>query len=139
MGALKRKGVVSSEGGRGGGWVLLRPLDELTVLDVQDALDDGPMLAPGVSVDHPACPVERATNAALTKAFGCAEIALRNQLSTLRLSTICESALADGKRVAAAREAVQSVAPSETSPSKTAVTRSRKTSGAVRADAPRRS
>lgn len=96
MAALKRKGVVDSEGGRGGGWVLLLPLDQLTVLDVQTALDEGQLLSPGISEDHPACPVERATNAALTTAFASAESTLRDEFAALRLSAIAERAMASG-------------------------------------------
>lgn len=92
MGALKRKGVVDSEGGRGGGWVLLRPLDELTVLDVQKALGAGELLSAGVSEDHPSCPVERAANTALVEAFGRAELTLLEELARLRLSTIAKQA-----------------------------------------------
>lgn len=98
MGALKRKGVVGSEGGRGGGWVLLRPLDELTVLDVQKALDEGTLLPAGVSEDHPSCPVERATNAALVQAFERAQHTLLGEFAELKLSTIAEHALATQRR-----------------------------------------
>ncbi|MFB8344804.1 Rrf2 family transcriptional regulator [Brucella cytisi] len=98
MGALKRKGVVGSEGGRGGGWVLLRPLDELTVLDVQKALDGGTLLSAGLSEDHPACPVERATNAALAQAFERAELALLEVFTELKLSTIAQYALETERR-----------------------------------------
>ena len=94
MGALKRKGIVGSEGGRGGGWILLRPLDDLTVLDVKTALNEGQLLQPGLSSDHPDCPVERATNAALANAFARAEVGLRNELDQLKLSRIAETALA---------------------------------------------
>ena len=95
MGALKRKGVVGSEGGRGGGWALLRPLDQLTVLDVQRALDEGQVLTAGVSEDHPTCPVERAANAALVGAFEQAERTLLKEFAELRLSTIAERAIKD--------------------------------------------
>ncbi len=93
MGALKRKGVVGSEGGRGGGWALLVPLEALTVLDVQRALDDGQVLAAGVSEDHPTCPVERAANAALVDAFEQAERTLLREFAELKLSTIAERAM----------------------------------------------
>lgn len=94
MGALRRKGLVGSEGGRGGGWILLHPLETITVLDVKTALDEGPLLQPGLPSDHPTCPVERATNAALSEAFGRAEIGLLSELDQLKLSTIAETALA---------------------------------------------
>ncbi|NRQ17202.1 Rrf2 family transcriptional regulator [Ensifer sesbaniae] len=99
MAALKRKGVVDSEGGRGGGWVLLRSLDDLTVLDIQKALDEGEVLAAGISEDHPACPVERAANAALVQAFDKAESALLDEFAKLRLSIIAEHAISDGRQV----------------------------------------
>ncbi|MGO4837919.1 Rrf2 family transcriptional regulator [Rhizobiaceae sp. 2RAB30] len=97
MAALKRNGVVGSEGGRGGGWLLLRSLDELTVLDVQKALDEGQLLSANVSEDHPSCPVERATNSALVEAFGRAELTLAGEFARLKLSTIAERAVAAGK------------------------------------------
>lgn len=98
MAALKRKGVVDSEGGRGGGWVLLRSLDELTVLDIQKALDEGEVLAAGLSEDHPTCPVERAANAALVQAFEKAEGTLLDEFAKLRLSIIAQRAIsADGQ------------------------------------------
>jgi len=98
MAALKRKGVVDSEGGRGGGWVLLRSLDDLTVLDIQKALDDGEVLAAGLSEDHPTCPVERAANAALVQAFDKAESALLDEFAKLRLSIIAEHAISEETR-----------------------------------------
>lgn len=99
MAALKRKGVVDSEGGRGGGWVLLRPLDDLTVLDIQKALDEGEVLAAGVSEDHPTCPVERAANAALVQAFDRAESTLLAEFAKLRLSIIAEHAISTERQV----------------------------------------
>jgi DNA-binding IscR family transcriptional regulator len=97
MGALKLKGIVSSVGGRGGGWMLLRTLDELSVLDVQNALDDGLLLPAGVSDDHPTCPVERATNGALATAFGEAEKVLLEEFSKLKLAEIAQIAVGNGK------------------------------------------
>ncbi|WVT76725.1 Rrf2 family transcriptional regulator (plasmid) [Sinorhizobium chiapasense] len=99
MAALKRNGVVDSEGGRGGGWVLLRSLDDLTVLDIQKALDEGEVLVAGISEDHPTCPVERAANAALVQAFDKAESALLDEFAKLRLSIIAEHAISDERQV----------------------------------------
>jgi DNA-binding IscR family transcriptional regulator len=95
MGLLKAHGIVKSEGGRGGGWMLERALGDITVLDVQRALTEGPILAPTLSRDHPVCPVERAANAALTGAFGVAEDAIRSEFSRLTLAQIAEAAMAD--------------------------------------------
>jgi DNA-binding IscR family transcriptional regulator len=95
MGLLKAHGIVKSEGGRGGGWTLEQPLSDLTILDVQRALTQGPVLTPALSKDHPVCPVERAANTALARAFDVAEDAIKAEFSRLTLSEIATSAIAD--------------------------------------------
>ena len=92
LGALRAYGIVDSEGGRGGGWKLLRPLDRITVLDVQRALNDGAILRPPVSRDHPACPVERASNSVLEEAYAVAEAELMEKYGSMTLARIAEMA-----------------------------------------------
>lgn len=93
MAELKRCGIVDSEGGRGGGWVLLRQLDDLTLLDIHDALNKGRALEAGVATDHPTCPVERATNDVLTQAFEVAEKQLLEEFGRVKLSEIAKRAI----------------------------------------------
>lgn len=88
MAALREGGIVTSEGGRGGGWRLARPLEQLTALDVHRALTSGEVLAIGLANDHPHCPVERAVNTALTGAFDRAEAALAASLQQVTLADI---------------------------------------------------
>ena len=92
LGALRAYGIVDSEGGRGGGWKLLRPLDRITVLDVQRALSDGAILRAPVSRDHPACPVERASNSVLEEAYAVAEAELMEKYGSMTLARIAEMA-----------------------------------------------
>ncbi|WP_092818252.1 Rrf2 family transcriptional regulator [Agrobacterium fabrum] len=94
LGALRESGIVVSEGGRGGGWKLIRSLDQITVLDVQRALVEGQMLPAPLSKDHPNCPVERASNAVLERAHCLAEAALRTAYSETTLAQIAETAVA---------------------------------------------
>lgn len=94
LGALRDAGIVESEGGRGGGWKLIRTLDEITVLAVQRALNDGPALAAPVSRDHPSCPVERASNSVLEAAHAAAETALLEKYAGTTLADIAGIALA---------------------------------------------
>ena len=96
LGALRAYGIVDSEGGRGGGWKLLRPLDRITVLDVQRALNDGAILRAPVSRDHPACPVERASNSVLEEAYAVAEAELMEKYGSMTLARIAEMASAEG-------------------------------------------
>ena len=96
LGALRAYRIVDSEGGRGGGWKLLRPLDRITVLDVQRALSDGAILRAPVSRDHPACPVERASNSVLEEAYAVAEAELMDKYGSTTLARIAEMASAEG-------------------------------------------
>ena len=93
MGQLRRHGIVASEGGRGGGWSLAKPLNELTMLDVQRALQGETILEAPLSSDHPSCPVEKATNARLKAAFQDAELALTKAFQATNLSDIARTAL----------------------------------------------
>jgi DNA-binding IscR family transcriptional regulator len=94
LGALRNHGIVDSEGGRGGGWKLTRPLDRITVLDVQRALIEGQMLPAPLSRDHPNCPVERASNAVLKHAHRLAEAELEKAYAATTLAQIAETAVA---------------------------------------------
>jgi DNA-binding IscR family transcriptional regulator len=93
LGALRDHGIVASEGGRGGGWKMAKSLEEITVLDVLRALDDGPILPAAISRDHPSCPVERASNAVLTAAHAAAEARLVEIYGATPLSEIARTAL----------------------------------------------
>lgn len=93
LGALRDHGIVASEGGRGGGWKMAKSLDEITVLDVQRALDDGPILPAATSADHPSCPVERASNAVLTAAHAAAEARLIEIYAATTLADIGRQAM----------------------------------------------
>lgn len=92
LGALREYGIVESEGGRGGGWKLARTLDQVTVLDVQYALTVGTILTAPVSRDHPACPVERASNAVLEESYAAAETQLIAKYAATTLAQIAEDA-----------------------------------------------
>lgn len=92
LGALGEGGIVDSEGGRGGGWKLIRPLDQVTVLDVQRALSEGTILTAPISRDHPTCPVERASNSVLEDAHSAAEAQLVAKYAATTLAQIAAQA-----------------------------------------------
>lgn len=66
MAGLREQGYVRSEKGHGGGWVLTRPLDEITLADVYRALGEPGLFAIGLADDNPRCLVEQAVNDALS-------------------------------------------------------------------------
>lgn len=65
MAGLREKGFVRADRGHGGGWSLVRPLEEITLLDVYRAIDEPAIFALGMAEDTPRCLVEQAVNAAL--------------------------------------------------------------------------
>jgi DNA-binding IscR family transcriptional regulator len=95
LGALRDNGIVESEGGRSGGWRLTRSLDEITVLDVQRALNEGAILTAPISRDHPTCPVECAANSVLEEAYAAAELELMTKYTAMTLAQIAAIALAN--------------------------------------------
>ena len=50
LGELKKKGIVSSEKGHGGGWVVLKSPKEISFHDIFQALNES-LLPPGISLD----------------------------------------------------------------------------------------
>lgn len=92
LGALREHGIVDSEGGRGGGWKLTRMLHQITVLDVQCALNTEAVLTAPLSGDHPTCPVERASNSVLQNAYSAAEAQLVAIFAATTLEAIAEDA-----------------------------------------------
>jgi len=63
---LRDRGYVASEKGHGGGWVLAKSLESITLLDVYRAVGEPPLFSDLVSQDHPACLVEQAVNTHLS-------------------------------------------------------------------------
>ena len=88
LSGLREAGYVASEKGHGGGWVLARPLDEITLRDVYAALGEPTVFAIGVAADDPACLVEQAVNAALNEAFTDAEALLLARLGEVTLAAL---------------------------------------------------
>jgi Rrf2 family protein len=85
MALLKKEGYVRSEKGHRGGWMLAKPLAEMTLLDIHHALGSSSLFAIGLSTDHPECLVEQAVNGALTEAFDAAQALLMDRLGGVTL------------------------------------------------------
>jgi len=91
MAGLRKRGYVQSEKGHGGGWRLARPLDDISLLDVYDALERPDLFCLVPSSDHAGCLVEIAVNKALEDARREAEALLLSRFATLTLSDIADS------------------------------------------------
>jgi Rrf2 family protein len=88
LGGLRERGLVQSEKGHGGGWVLARDLDDITLRDVYDAIGGPPLLAIDNRTDAPDCLVEQAVNAALTDSFQDAEAVLLGRFGEVTLKML---------------------------------------------------
>ena len=88
MALLKEEGYVRSEKGHRGGWTLAKPLADMTLLNIHQALGSPSLFAIGLSTDHPECLVEQAVNAALTEAFDAAQALLIDRLGNVTLEQL---------------------------------------------------
>ncbi|MBY3100051.1 Rrf2 family transcriptional regulator [Rhizobium laguerreae] len=88
MAGLREQGYVRSEKGHGGGWTLVRPLSEITLLDVYRAIGEPHLFAIGPADDQPRCLVEQAVNVALGDAMKEAQALLLQRLDSVTLDKI---------------------------------------------------
>jgi Rrf2 family protein len=88
MAGLRDSGLVRSEKGHGGGWVLSCNLTDITLGDIFNALDAPELFAMGNHTETPGCLVEEAVNAALDNAFAEARQLLLDRLGHVTLATL---------------------------------------------------
>lgn len=88
FGGLRDMGYVASEKGHGGGWVLTKPLEAITLLDVYRAVGEPSLFSDLVSHDRPECLVEQAVNAHLSAAVLEAEAVLLARFKTVTLAML---------------------------------------------------
>lgn len=93
MAGLRDAGFLNSTKGHGGGWYLAKPLKDITLAQVYDALGQPTLFAVGPSDDAPTCLLEKAANAATQSALVAARAAFT---STLAGTTVAD--LADETR-----------------------------------------
>lgn len=103
MAGLRERGLVRSEKGHGGGWIIARELDRITLRDIYEALGEPEILAMGNRTEAPGCLVEQAVNAALGSAFDEAEALLLRRFGEVTLSQLSADVAA---RMPGAAEAI---------------------------------
>lgn len=90
MAGLREAGIVSSEKGHHGGWVISADLSRITLRDIHEALGEPAIFAMGHRNDNPSCLVEQAVNARLGDAFDEAEELLMERFSGVTLAEIAK-------------------------------------------------
>lgn len=88
MAGLRKRGYVRSEKGHGGGWELARPLTDVSLLDIYEAIGAPPLFAIGPSLDRPDCLVEQAVDGALDETLRQAETMLRQRLGDITVADV---------------------------------------------------
>lgn len=92
MAGLREAGHVKSGKGHGGGWQLERPLDQITLLSVYEALNRPTLFAIGSRARHSACMIEEKVNAALSETLLRAERMLLERFGEVTLDQLMPSA-----------------------------------------------
>ena len=90
MAGLRARGLVSSEKGHGGGWQLARPLAEITLRDVYEAVGQPPLFNIGAEAEPAECLVEKAVDARLDATLQEAEERLLSEFAAICVEDIAQ-------------------------------------------------
>lgn len=90
LAGLRENGLVAAEKGHGGGWVIARPLDAITLYDVYAALGEPEIFAIGHRSENAQCLVEQAVNGALDQTLHEAEALILGRLREVTLAALSE-------------------------------------------------
>ena len=88
MAGLREAGLVRSEKGHHGGWVIAVLLESVTLRDIHAALGEPTVFAMGNRNENPQCLVEQSVNAALNDAFAEAESLLLARFEGVTLAQL---------------------------------------------------
>lgn len=91
---LRKAGLADSRRGAGAGWTLSRELSEITLLDVYQAVESGPIFALHSSTPDPDCVVGRCIGPTLTTVYDGVEAAMRRELAGTTLEDVLRDVLA---------------------------------------------
>ena len=90
---LKKAGLADSRRGAGAGWTLTRGLASITLLEVYEAIEPGPLFGLHPSAPDPECVVGHGIGPALTTVYDEIEAALRTQLAMTTLEDVLQDVL----------------------------------------------
>ena len=93
LGELRRAGLADSRRGAGAGWTLSRELGSITLLDVYEAIDSGPIFGLHPAPPNPECVVGHGIGPALTTVYNGLEDTLRAELARTTLQDVLRDVL----------------------------------------------
>jgi Rrf2 family protein len=94
LGDLRRAGLVESRRGVGAGWSLTRELESITLLDVYEAVETGPLFALHRSTPDQECMVGYGIQPAMQGIYEGIEETLRRELTGVTLEDVLREVLA---------------------------------------------
>lgn len=99
LSGLRDAGIVSAEKGHGGGWVVARDLETVSVGDVYEALGSTNLFGIGAHDEATRCLIEQAVNAAVGSALEEAEALLMKRLHRLKVRSVLDLAASSRRNV----------------------------------------
>jgi Rrf2 family protein len=93
LGSLRAAHLVSSQGGNGGGWQLIRAPAAITLRDVYRAMEAEPPFALHHRAPNPNCPVGRHIQQALNGRFAAAARAMEAELARTTIADVLRDVL----------------------------------------------
>ncbi|MDA0566721.1 Rrf2 family transcriptional regulator [Streptomonospora sp. S1-112] len=93
LGELRKAGLVDSRRGAGAGWMLSRDLASITLLDVYQAIESGPVFALHRAAPDPGCVVGHGIGPVMTAVYDDVEAALRGELAKTTLEDVLRDVL----------------------------------------------
>ena len=93
LGDLGRAGLVHVRRGAGAGWSLARPPEEITLLEVYDAVGQEPLFGMHRTEPNLECPVGRGIRPALGQVYDGVEQAVRHELAGVSVADVLRETL----------------------------------------------
>ncbi|HET9968742.1 MAG TPA: Rrf2 family transcriptional regulator [Streptosporangiaceae bacterium] len=93
LGDLRRAGLVDVRRGAGAGWSLARAAEEITLLEVHDAVAQAPPFGLHHAQPNLECPVGRGIRPALSRVYGEIDQARRRELAAVSVADVLRETL----------------------------------------------
>ena len=93
LGELRRAGLVNVRHGAGAGWSLARAPEEITLLDVYEAVEQDPLFGMHRTEPNLECPVGKGIRPALGHVYGEIEQSLRKELERTSIADVLRRTL----------------------------------------------